>query len=933
MLLEKIDELSGNAASGGIKSVLEIGDKHKQEKLINSISVLIRTPKEETKKLLSEIKEEDLIELPKNKTNILYFLIFHAYQGKTKQELINMYEEIINHIVLEKTEPSKIPLEFLKSSQNLPLIQPKTQPKTSEVTQLNNNKIKLPPSKTRNIAESTQETSTEKSLDVHSLESDYALDQTEEMEQLQNSNSDTSINSVHLIGLSSASCILRVKKAQFKEWVADGRIQVDGRIKSVKNGKNVKAVAFDSKKINALKEEAKKWLQNDENSKQEQIKKSIEERVHLSKVKKIVYEKAASILEQSGFAREGEYGSTFIRKIKITQKVGGFDYQFSTNYKININKEIVTAIQNNLQVPYGEINFQFTVPEGEISRAINDCRNSVSATLNKIETEEKSPYVLEKVLDGFRSLFDEEKNIDYFYSLAFQEFSTALWKKEIDNKQRQDVKDNLQLENYELGFSLARMNKRHFHIVYGPTNSGKTYEAIQALKSAETGIYLAPLRLLAIEIYDKLNRDGTHCDLVTGEQVVRVPFSKHQASTVEMLNTNKLYDVAVIDEIQMLADPHRGWAWTSAVLGVAAKEVYVIGSKETHKQLISLLDITGDTYDVKELTRKCHLEVMKTSISLNQLEPGDAVIAFSRKAVLEMAEKIEKHGYKTSKLYGALSPETRRKQASDFDSGKTDIVVSTDVIGMGLNLPAKRVIFSTASKFDGEGTRPLNATEVHQIAGRAGRFGKHEKGFVGALEGDDLHHISTKLLNPPPDREFSVQIAPVAEHIDKISQCLNSNNIATILSFFAHQIPLQHAVYKTAKMDSTIQVAHMVDYFMKDSSLKEKTIYSFAPLNLNNDEEIMFFKGAMRKHYEKRDVTINRFADELEKANSLWDYEIIGRKINLYQWLALKFPSVYVDGHSKTTHDLQLKVEKNINKKLLENFGQKTVQKRFGRFR
>src|SRR5687767_3553745 len=89
-------------------------------------------------------------------------------------------------------------------------------------------------------------------------------------------------------------------------------------------------------------------------------------------------------------------------------------------------------------------------------------------------------------------------------------------------------------------FALARSLQRHHHFYLGPTNSGKTYQALQALEKAVSGVYLAPLRLLAMEIRDRLMAAGVPCNLITGEERVIIPGAQHTASTIEMLNPGKM---------------------------------------------------------------------------------------------------------------------------------------------------------------------------------------------------------------------------------------------------------------------------------------------------------------------------------------------------------------------------------------------------------
>jgi ATP-dependent RNA helicase SUPV3L1/SUV3 len=279
----------------------------------------------------------------------------------------------------------------------------------------------------------------------------------------------------------------------------------------------------------------------------------------------------------------------------------------------------------------------------------------------------------------------------------------------------------LDLHDYPSTFPLARSLDRRIHFHLGPTNSGKTYEALQVLQRAESGIYLAPLRLLAMEIRDRLTEAGLPCNLVTGEERVLVPGAKHTASTVEMMNPAKEVDVAIIDEIQMLQDESRGYAWTAALIGAPAKDVYVCGSEAVTAPCVWAIESMGESYDIQRLERKTPLVLETASLSgarynrwrlKKHLQKGDAVIAFTRKDVLTLSARFRQWGYGVASIYGALSPEVRRTEARRFSSGEADILVATDAIGMGLNLPIRRVVFSATHKFDGVAPRNLDAIEV-----------------------------------------------------------------------------------------------------------------------------------------------------------------------------------------------------------------------------
>ena len=289
-------------------------------------------------------------------------------------------------------------------------------------------------------------------------------------------------------------------------------------------------------------------------------------------------------------------------------------------------------------------------------------------------------------------------------------------------------------EHYRDLYPLARQMKRRFFLHLGPTNSGKTYEGTQRLRGAENGLYLGPLRLLAAEQFEALNLDDVPCSLVTGEEQIRVPFSRVQSSTVEMADLKTHYDVAVIDECQMIADRNRGGAWTAAILGLCAEEIHACASPDAGGLLTQIIGDCGDELTVIRHERMTPLEVEKDGFQFpNSVRPGDALIVFSKARVHAVAAELRSRGYKVSLIYGALPPDVRRNQADRFMRGVTEVVVSTDAIAMGMNLPIQRVVFLESEKYDGDITRALTDAEIKQIAGRAGRYGKYEIGYVNAF--------------------------------------------------------------------------------------------------------------------------------------------------------------------------------------------------------
>ena len=252
-----------------------------------------------------------------------------------------------------------------------------------------------------------------------------------------------------------------------------------------------------------------------------------------------------------------------------------------------------------------------------------------------------------------------------------------------------------------------------------------------------------------------MNLDGCACNLLTGEETIDIPGAKHQASTVEMLDLTKIYDCAVIDEAQMIADKDRGGAWTTAVLGVCAEEVHICCAMNAVELLIHLIEDCEDTYEVVYHQRQTRLALDNENFDFpGSVREKDALIVFSRRNVHAVASELQRRGVLCSVIYGALPYDVRHEEARKFMNGETQVVVATDAIGLGLNLPIRRIVFLEQSKFDGEEVRYLKPDEVQQIAGRAGRRGMYEIGFVNSF--GEKRFIRKQLLTENPNLTSAV---------------------------------------------------------------------------------------------------------------------------------------------------------------------------------
>ena len=446
-------------------------------------------------------------------------------------------------------------------------------------------------------------------------------------------------------------------------------------------------------------------------------------------------------------------------------------------------------------------------------------------------------------------------------------------------------------------FPLARTLQRKVTCFFGPTNSGKTHAAMQRLAAAKTGVYLAPLRLLAYEVGDRLRAErGINTAIVTGEDRSEPTGWTHVSSTIEMMDPARRWDVAVIDEAQMLGDPDRGWAWVHALLGVAADEVIVLGAPSSEPLVRALFAQTGDLVSVNRVERLGPLRALPRALGLDAIPPHSAIVAFSRQSVLSLAEHLTStFGRKVSVIYGALSPEVRRLEAQRFRDGETDIVVATDAIGMGLNLPVENVLFWELEKFDGVSRRGLVDAEILQIAGRAGRFGRFPIGHVGVVAGGPAGRSMTllrrALQSTPPELRGFLPVSLTPEIAVRIGE---ATGIQRLEEFPWECLPLP---------DSPWRWSVPVDFFKTvacwpespKASVETQARFSAAPARWPEDES--FLRQAAKGIDSNQTVPLSKLATQTSSTSheALKVLENSWRMATLYLWLAMRWPGVFID--------------------------------------
>lgn len=428
----------------------------------------------------------------------------------------------------------------------------------------------------------------------------------------------------------------------------------------------------------------------------------------------------------------------------------------------------------------------------------------------------------------------------------------------------------------EMEFAEVRELRRHFIFHIGPTNSGKTFQALERLKEAACGVYLGPLRLLALEVYERMNEMGVPCTMRTGQECIEEENSRVTASTIEVADFDENYDIAVIDEAQLVADTDRGHSWTKAVLGLRAEEIHICMSPAAEQVICHLVGLCGDDYEVRRYERKTELICEdRPFVFPDDVREGDALIAFSKKSVLDVAGRLEEAGVSSSVIYGSLPPEIRRRQTRLFNRGKTKVAVATDAIGMGLNLPVRRIVFLQADKFDGTSRRPLRTPEIKQIAGRAGRYGIYDKGYVSAMGEQELEYIRERFEAPEEpltqvNLGFPQVLLDINAPLDELMKIWYS--VTPSEPFVKENIDEALYLYEQAK-----KCRNMIDGF-ENKHLLYRMIT--CPIDIKDRKVVALWLNYCKTW--SADVSLERPVLRREKKGGILQYETYYKQLDLY---------------------------------------------------
>lgn len=440
-------------------------------------------------------------------------------------------------------------------------------------------------------------------------------------------------------------------------------------------------------------------------------------------------------------------------------------------------------------------------------------------------------------------------------------------------------------------FPKARRIKRKVFIFAGETSSGKTYQALKRLKAAETGAYVGPLRLNALEVYDELTSEGIVCDLLTGEEKVVYDGASHQASTVELMPFTKPLDCAVIDEAQLMDDEERGHSFVSAILGAIAKEICITCPPWAVDKIKALCEMVGDDVEVVLLERKTKLVTTQDPIYDFPMQQATAIVAFSRKRIFQI-RKLLPRDLKVGILYGGMPPEVRREQARKFRNKEVDVLISTDCIGLGLNLPIEHLVFDTVEKFDGVETRLLTQGEVLQIAGRAGRFGIFDIGYVSGM-GSKAHNYIGRMLEEENhtvmlDKYFA---AVPFFFVREFMEATGIQRISAALTLIYENVNFDSQIFDLTNIDVIMENLIFIEKHASSLDPQEKWVIAHMPVQIEQCERV-FYECLQLMSGMQKNITIEEGILNLPcgKQDTLFELERLFAQVDCVRWFLNRFP-------------------------------------------
>lgn len=622
------------------------------------------------------------------------------------------------------------------------------------------------------------------------------------------------------------------------------------------------------------------------------------------------------------------------------------------NIKINKKKkEDISLKKFNLFLQKNKIKKMFSNKKVKELLTFYENKNIEYNTQNEIEKLSKYGYLLKLLV-----LFPDKNKLYNLYKESINEIENKIIILEKELEKRTNSADISNIEKY---FYETRKMKRQIICILGPTNSGKTHEAVNELKNSKNGIFLSPLRLLANEIYYDLTKNKINCNLITGDKIIFDEKNTHTSSTIEMVNLNKTYDVAIIDEIQFLANQERGSSWVRTLLGLKAKKIYLIGSLNAEPQIRKIMNkIPNDELEFIYKERLSPLELYPQRINIKDLQNGDCLILFSKDKIYQYKSYLEQFNLNINIIYGDLPHDTKIKQSEEFNQGNS-ILLATDAIGYGLNLSIKRILYLKVHKYYNQEEHYLSLMEFQQISGRAGRYQKQEKGEVFYLQEpnelaynrlidyDDFNYYKSLVKNYNeietlnmayffPELEHLIKFYEIIDSEGKKNISINQNNISLRKLFNLYNLYFKdkNNIFNMINTDSFENNISLIEKIINNEnlSLENKYLLSFAPVSYNKNKfniktiEENMFEYIVSNIILNNNITFKNYFNNLklkityQQNNFKRNIDVLTeyyKNIKLYMWCANRYQNLLLE--RENAEEQLLKIEEEIEKELKQN--------------
>ncbi|KAF5284437.1 hypothetical protein FQR65_LT13543 [Abscondita terminalis] len=422
--------------------------------------------------------------------------------------------------------------------------------------------------------------------------------------------------------------------------------------------------------------------------------------------------------------------------------------------------------------------------------------------------------------------------------------------------------------------------------------------------AAKSGVYCGPLKLLATEVFNKTNENGTPCDLVTGEERSYADPSKqassHVACTVEMTS-----------------------------LTTPSDEIHVCGEPGTVDLLQQLCLTTGEDVEVRKYKRLTELQVQDSALgNIENVQPGDCIVCFSKNDIYSVSRSIEAIGKEVAVIYGGLPPGTKLAQAAKFNDpdNSCKVLVATDAIGMGLNLSIRRVIFYSLIKLvvNEKGEKEMDTISVSQalqIAGRAGRYGTQwEKGFVTTFKPEDLNTLRA-LLSQTPDPITQAGLHPTADQIELYAYHLPNATLSNLMDIFVNLCTVDDSLYFMCNIEDFKFLADMIQHV--PLPLRARYVFCCAPINKKMPFVCTMFLKFARQYSKNEAITFNWLCRNIgwpwQTPRTIIDLvhlEAVFDVLDLYLWFSYRFMDLF--GEGQLVRDMQKELDAIIQQGVVQ---------------